>query len=318
MPKEIVISGLGAMGGYYGGMLAAFTEKLTSFRTHFFMRNNVNCKAVQANGLHIKTPSLDFIAHPATVHYDAKEFPQADYLILATKGYDLKQNIKQLSSIITPKTIIVTTQNGLAVPETLHELFPKNIIAPAACHITGRRSAPGLIEIRSDFNLLKMGMAPWLNKSISKTDKELIESLFILLRAAGVKCNMYDDMGPLLREKFIMLSPSAAATTYFDVPIGIVLEQHNKEIRALVHELASLYHAMGYDSSLFIEEDAYEAINKMPKEATTSMHSDIAAGHKSELELLVGYVVTLAKKYRVEVPYYTEYYQAIKQRIKNK
>ena len=35
---HIVVSGLGAIGGYYGGMLAAYTEQMQALHTSFFMR----------------------------------------------------------------------------------------------------------------------------------------------------------------------------------------------------------------------------------------------------------------------------------------
>lgn len=315
MATQIIVSGIGAIGGYYGGMIARFTEQLKTYRTHFFMRKNEHMRTVAGLGLHVTSPTLDFFAHPTSVHYDVDNFPKADFLFLCSKGYDVADNLEQLAPLITKHTIIITTQNGLSIPELVHERFPRCLIVAAACHITGRRSEPGLISIRSDHNLLKLGPLPSLKESFTKRNWERLEDLYLLLSAASINCRLYPDMAPLLREKFIMLSPSAASTSYFDAPIGKVMAEHDSELRELIRELAMLYRAMGSSNDLFIEEEAYEAVDKMPKEATTSMHSDIVSGHRSELEMLVGFVVKRAKKLGVEVPLYRAYYDAIKERI---
>lgn len=318
MTTRIVVSGLGAIGGYYGAMLAHLAEQLSTVKIYFYLRQGEHLDAIRKFGLRVASPSLDIAAFPTLATHKAEELPLlkgADILILATKEYDLKKNLKELSGIITPRTLILTTQNGLSAPYKVKEMFPSSVIASAACHITCRKT-PGLITVRSDNNLFKFGIDPTLQGEVSTEKWALLEKLFILLRASGVRCNPPSrDMGTLLKEKFIMLSPSAAATAFYNMPIGEVLKQHQSELKELVHELAMLYQAMGNRNSLFIEDEAFVAIDKMPKEATTSMHSDLLNRHKSELETLVGFVVKTAKKERVSVPRYTEFYNTLKERI---
>lgn len=317
MPIQIVVSGLGAIGGYYGAMLAHFAEALTFTRVHFFMRKGAHMETVRNFGLRVVSPKLDFFAKPATIATSADQLPKADILILATKEYDLRKNLKDLAPIITEKTMVMTLQNGLTAPCIVQEMLPQCLVIPGACHITCRRT-PGLITVRSDENLLKFGTDPSLSHPITPKFKERIEEFFVLLRAAGVRCSLYEDMGPKLKEKFIMLSPSAAATAYYNLPIGEVIARHETELRELIAELALLYQAMGNRNDLFVEEEAFTAIDRMPKQATTSMHSDIQDGHSSELETLVGYVVKNAKKIKLNVPRYTTFYEAIKERIAKK
>lgn len=314
MHFNIVISGLGAIGGYYGAMLANYTHQLKTVHTHFFLRKGEHQRQIEAQGLHVVSPTLDFFAKPVTVATDIADLPVANILILATKGYSVAKNLEQLKPIINEQTLIVTTQNGLIIPEKVHKTVPHCPIAGAACHITCRKT-PGLITVRSDQNLLKIGPLPTLMKRTSNKVWNSIEYLYTLMRAAGVKCKLYDDGDTVLREKFIMLSPSAVSTAYFDCNIGEVKLNHLIQLKQLVAELAKVYHAMGVKNSLFIEEEAFQAIDQMPNEATTSMHSDIKAGHTSELELLVGYVVKMAKKFNVDTPLYNEYYKALKERV---
>lgn len=315
MPTKIIFSGLGAIGGYYGAMVAKGAEELLSTRVYFYLRQGEHLTAIRKFGLRVSSPKLDFYAHPTLATDKVEDLPKADILVLSTKEYDLNKNLKELSPVITSNTIIMTTQNGLTAPLLVEQLFPENLIVPSACHITCRKT-PGLITVRSDENLLKFGTDSTLKIQASEQKWMQIENFFLLLRASGVRCKLYKDMAPMLKEKFIMLSPSAVSTAYYNLPIGEVIRLHQAELKELIHELASLYQAMGNRNDLFIEDDAFRAIDKMPKVATTSMHSDILNHHKSEIETLIGFVIKTAKKLHVKTPLYEEFYNAIKNKIK--
>lgn len=310
MNTNIIISGLGAIGGYYGGMLAAFTQQLRSLNTYFFMRTGAHLERVREKGLHLVSPSIDVYAQPTLATDDVACLPEADYLFLATKSYDALDNLDQLRSVITPRTIVVPLHNGLDVPPMIHDALPENLILPGVCHITARRTE-GEITVRSDSNVLKFGTDTTLNARISADEYARAEWLYTLLLAAGVRCRLYREMASYLREKFLMLSPSALATTYYNMPIGRVQAEYEEEFRTLLSELASVYRAAGWEEDLLIEARGYDLVLKMPREATTSMHSDILAGHQSELESLVGYVIRLARHYGVAVPLYTKMYNTI-------
>lgn len=316
-PLHIIVSGLGAIGGYYGGMLAAYTEPLQALHTSFFMRPGEHLEVLKSRGLHIATPTIDCIARPYKVSSVASELPIADVLFLATKSYDALENIEQLRPLITPSTVIIPLHNGLDVPPAIHRALPENLILPGVCHITGRRTAPGEITVRSDSNVLKFGAAADLNSRLSIAEWATSEWLYTLMQAAGIKCRLYREMAPYLREKFLMLSPSALATSYFDMPIGRVQEEEAEAFRGLMKELASLYRAAGWEQDLFLEEKGYRAVEMMPREATTSMHSDILAGHRSELESLVGFVVREGQRLGVSMPLYRKMYQALLERTTN-
>ncbi|KGN97387.1 hypothetical protein HQ36_07470 [Porphyromonas gingivicanis] len=314
MACNIIISGIGAIGGYYGGMLAAYAQNLQSVNVFFFMREGEHLESVKQYGLHLLSPSIDLYAHPTLATADSTLLPKADYLFLATKSYNALENLEQLAPILTPATIVIPMHNGLDVPPLIQEALPNNLILPAVCHITGRRSC-GTISVRSDENLLKFGLDSTLTHSIDLIAIERAEWLYTLLKASGIKCRLYQEMAQSLREKYLMLSPSAVATTYFDAPIGKVQEEYDKEFRSLLQEIASLYRVAGWEKDSMLEEKAYNMVLKMPREATTSMHSDILAEHQSEIDSLVGYVVRKAEEYHIEVPTYKKMYQAILKRI---
>lgn len=312
--KHIVVSGIGAIGGYYGGLLANLSSSLESVKVSFFMREGEHLNKVKEEGLHIQTPTLDIRAQAFCATHKAEELDTADFLFLATKSYHLEENIQQLLPSISSQTVIIPLLNGLDIAPRIRKVLPNNVILPAVCHITARRYV-GEIIVRSDENMLHFGGDLSINSSLSTEDYFNAEYLYLLLKAAGVKCRYFPDVRRRIREKFLMLSPSALATAYFDTAIGEVMDLHKEEFEELVAELSALYYAKGWSEEHNLEERAIYLVQKMPREATTSMHSDIKAAHISEIESLVAYPLSLAKEVGIKMPLYEKMYSFLKNKI---
>lgn len=310
---KIVISGIGAIGGFYGGLLAALSEQLTSVEVYFYMRPGAHLDRVRAEGLRIVTPTLDVLGRPRLATSDVSELPKADYLFLATKSYDAVSNIDQLRPIITSDTIVVPMHNGLDVPALIQRALPECRLVPSVCYIVSRRS-PGEIRVMSDNNIIKIGPDSSLGYPADDEIRARAEWIYLLLKAAGIKAAYFPEVAPMLREKYLTISPSAAATAYYNTNIGVVQTEHEAEFRALLTELTNLYRAQGWEWDEELPGRGFDLIMRMPREGTTSMHSDLLAGNRSELESLVGYVIQEAERLGVPVPLYRKMYEAILER----
>lgn len=307
---KIVISGIGAIGGFYGGLLAALAESLTSVEVYFYMRPGEHLERVQATGLHITTPTLDVVGHPTLATSDVTQLPKADFLILATKSYDAIDNISQLRSIITSETIVIPMHNGVDIPPLIQQALPDCKLVPSVCYIVSRRSV-GEIRVMSDNNILKIGTDSSLVHAVDAKLRERAEWIYLLLKASGVKVAYFDEVAPMLREKYLTISPSAAATAYYNANIGMVQTEYEVEFRALIRELTELYRAEGWEWSEDLADKGFDLIMRMPREGTTSMHSDLLAGNRSEIESLVGYVIREAERLGVPVPLYRKMYEGV-------
>lgn len=307
---KIVISGIGAIGGFYGGLLAALAEQLTSVDVYFYMRSGEHLDKVKAHGLRIKTPTIDVVGHPTLATSDVSELPKADYLFLATKSYDAVHNIEQLRPIITSKTIVIPMHNGIDVPPLIQQVLPENRLVPSVCYIVSRR-APGEIRVMSDNNMIKIGPDSSLAHACDAELRERAEWIYLLLKSAGVKVAYFSEVAPMLREKYLTISPSAAATAYYNENIGVVQSLHEEEFRALITELTELYRVEGWEWSEDLPNRGFDLIMRMPREGTTSMHSDLLAGNRTEIESLVGYVIQEAERLGVSVPLYRKMYEGI-------
>ena len=302
--RNITISGLGGVGGYYGAMLVQAARREGLGRTISFVARGAHCEAIRQRGLHIHTPERDFTVTPDFVAEDAHSLPPASLLILATKSYDLEENIQQLRPIIQPDTIILPLLNGADITEQVQALLPEQRVWDGCVYISGRKPSAGEILLEAERERLVYG-----SRLPERSPEE--QELFALLSSVGVNVHNPDDIEAHIRKKFLMISATATGTSYFNQTVGEALAAHHEEMRGLIEELCMLFSALGDDLGADAVERTLERQTFMIPSTTSSMHVDFMAGHPTELETLTGYVVREARRIGLRLPLYERMYTAL-------
>ena len=302
--RNITISGLGGVGGYYGAMLVQAAHREGLGRTISFVARGAHCEAIRQRGLHVHTPERDFTITPDFVAEDAHLLPPTSLLILATKSYDLEANIQQLRPIIQPDTIILPLLNGADITNQVQALLPEQRVWDGCVYISGRKPSAGEILLEAERERFIYG-----SRLPERSSEE--QEFYALLSSVGVNVNNPDDIETQIRKKFLMISATATGTSYFNQTVGEALAAHRKEMRGLIEELCTLFSTLGHD----LEEDAVERTLErqtfMIPSTTSSMHVDFMAGRPTELETLTGYVVREARRIGLKLPLYERMYTAL-------
>ena len=302
--RNITISGLGGVGGYYGAMLVQAAHREGLGRTISFVARGAHCEAIRQRGLHVHTPERDFTVTPDFVAEDAHSLPPASLLILATKSYDLEANIQQLRPIIQPDTIILPLLNGADITEQVQALLPEQRVWDGCVYISGRKPSAGEILLEAERERFVYG-----SRLLERSSEEL--ELYTLLSSVGVNVHNPDDIETQIRKKFLMISATATGTSYFNQTVGEALAAHRKEMRGLIEELCTLFSALGHDLGEDAVERTLERQTFMIPSTTSSMHVDFMAGRPTELETLTGYVVREARHIGLTLPLYERMYTAL-------
>jgi 2-dehydropantoate 2-reductase len=302
--KNIVVAGIGGVGGYFGGLLAKHYEKDAGVSVHFLARGK-NLEAIRESGLKVLVRNSEFTVRPASVSNELSDMPEADLLLLCNKTFYLDEMMREIGQAITPRTIIVPLQNGVDSYDKLRAAFPDNMVAMACVYVVAGLKSPGLVENLGNIEKLIIG-AERPDQSVQDISKLLIE--------AGIDTTVSEEIRSVLWEKFVFISPLATLTSYFNMHIGPLREDDAKLalLFCLIDEVCALAKASGVMLREGIEEITMEKIKKLPGENTTSMHRDFVRGGRTELESLTGYVVRSSKKLNLLSPYYEEFYQALK------
>lgn len=298
---KIAISGIGAVGGYYGGMLAAYYETSDDVDI-FFISRGENLKAIRENGLQLKKSYRRITCRPTLATDNPAEIGPVDYLFCCTKSYDLEENLRQLAPAIGSDTVIIPLLNGVNIAEQIQQLIPGNRVWKGCVYIGARLAAPGLIE--------KFTLKDRLIFGCNDGDKQQQE-LYTILNDARVLVSNPEDIDQEIWNKFFMISTAATITSYFNETISEVIDKHMNFFITLGYELQSLAEAKGIRLPETIVFDSINKQKMMPSGSTTSMHSDFQRGGKTEIENLTGYVVHEARALGLSIPTYELMYKGL-------
>ena len=116
---KISIIGTGAIGGYYGMMLANAGHDV-----HFLLRSDY--EYVKAHGLQLQSKMHDNIDLPKVNAYQkATDMPKSDIVLVALKTVQNKDVLPEILPHITDEnSLVILIQNGLGMEEDLSAQFP--------------------------------------------------------------------------------------------------------------------------------------------------------------------------------------------------
>lgn len=138
-PGKIVVVGAGAVGSYYGGMLAHAGEDV-----RFLLRSDL--AAVRERGLTIHTRG-ETVALPSVPAFATTvEIGPCDLVIIALKATANDALDALLPPLLHASTALVTLQNGLGNEDCLAARWGAERVLGALCFVCLNRTAPGVIE----------------------------------------------------------------------------------------------------------------------------------------------------------------------------
>lgn len=305
MKTKIIIAGIGGVGGYFGGLLAKHFCNDANVEIYFVARGR-HLKEIQTKGLKVINGESEFIARPALATYDPTEIGIANFIIVATKSYDLESMIQQLQPCINQDTIVLPLLNGVDSKDRIKNILPDNIVLDGCVYIVSRLKEPGVIENTGNIQTLYFGLDNFANDRLL-----LLEKIF---KAANIDATLSQNISTFIWEKFIFISPTATATSYFNNSIGELLADGKKlaTIIELVEEVRLIAQAKEIVIPDHITEKTLNRLKALPFEATSSLHSDFKSNKpKNELGSLTGYVVDEGRKYNIETPVYLKTYNSL-------
>ena len=136
---RIAVMGAGAVGGYYGSLLAQAGNEVT------LVARGPHLAAIQAHGLRIESvKSGNFIVRcPATD--DPTQVGVVDMVLLSTRTRNNDETFPTLRPMLGPNTRILTVQNGVESAEELAAFYGWEYTLPGVTFILSRIREPGVI-----------------------------------------------------------------------------------------------------------------------------------------------------------------------------
>lgn len=287
---DIVVAGSGAIGGYFGALLARGGHRVT------MLARGDHLTALRRDGLRIVGGPDEAVIRVRAVE-DLAQAPQPDLALFAVKTYDTTVVAEALRSRMGRRTIVLELQNGVDRAEAIGGFVGPGRVLAGTVFMESVLEAPGTVRYLSGPRRIVLG-EPLGGVS------ERVTWVHRVLAGAGINAEAPDDVRPTLWWKFALVCAANATTAITRSPFGEILEAPGgrEVVTALIAEVAAI--ASARDVSLRDDIVPYSVafLEKLGPQLRSSMLRDIERGRRVEVDALNGYVVTLSDGLGVPVP----------------
>lgn len=288
---RITIMGAGGVGGYFGAKLAQSGCEVN------FVARGAHLACMRLNGMRVESQLGEIYLPAVHASDDPAAFGAPDYVFLCVKLWDTDASLRALAKVMAPQTAILSLQNGVQKDDLLLKTLGAKAVMGGVAYIGAEIARPGVIRHTGTMQKLLFGE---FDGSRSERAAALLEAC----TRAGIDAEISADVRRAIWEKFVFIVGLSAVTSATRQTIGPV--RANPRTRSLLLEIMRETVAVGRARGVNLPEDYAEKrlafVDTLPAEMTSSMHHDLEAGKRLELDWLSGGVVELSKAANVPTP----------------
>ena len=277
---RILVHGAGAVGGYFGALLA----------------RGENLNALRRDGLTVQLESSTLRVAPVAAVADPREAPGADLVLVCVKSYDTAAAAASLRPAVRPDTIVLSLQNGVENEDVLARGLGLPPLMLALTRIGVAMTAPATI--------LYSGRGTILFGEPDGRPSERARRIAEALAAAGVPHQLRADILVAAWEKLAWNAGFNAVTTLTQSTVAEALAlpaSRDLLVRAM-EEVDAVATALGVPVRRERTDTVLaESASGLP-DFETSMLQDLRRGRRLEHDALNGAVVRAGARAGVPVP----------------
>ena len=286
---RIAVYGAGGVGGYFGGRLAQAGADV-----HFIARG-AHLQALREQGLRVRSVTGDFeVRAPATD--DPAEVGSCDFVLFCVKTFDTDAAAARLGPLVGEDTAVVSLQNGVENEETLARAVGDDHVMGGAAFIFAEIAEPGVIRHTGGPASITFG-------EFDGRASERAQRLLSCCEQAGFAAALSASIKTVLWAKLAFICAQAGMTAAVRLPIGEIRTAAAAwaAFSRLVTEVCAVAEAEGHPVPPAARERALALAQALPG-SFSSLHDDLMAGRRMELDALHGFVIRRAAQHHLAVP----------------
>ena len=299
------VIGTGALGGFYGGLLARAGSDV-----HFLARSDA--AHIRSHGLRIESKMGDFHLPVVNVYASVHHMPKCDCILVALKSTQNHLLPELLPDLLHGDSIVLVLQNGLHVEQVARDVVGPGRVAGGCCFLCSNKVGPGHIR-HLDYGRILMGPYRGLDDSEPGPSMERLKSIQEEMTTAGIDCNTTESL-TLARWRKLM----------WNIPfngLSVILNANTKRImqsldsRALAESIIREVRQTANDCGYTIEPEFVKYLMADTDEMVpydSSMRLDFLAGRPIEVEAIFGNALRAAERASVQSPITRVMYHQLK------
>ncbi len=282
-PMKVAVLGGGAVGCYYGGMLARAGHDVV------LIGRPQHVEAIKRDGLRMETRTFD-----EHVRLDANTETAAargaDLVLFCVKSTDTESAGAGLLPHLSPATCVLCLQNGVDNADRLRSVLPPQQVSAAVVYVATEMAGPGHVKHHGRGELV---IEP-------SSDGESIAQALV---AAGVPTEVSDNVRGALWGKLIINCAYNAVSAIAQRPYGenVRSEGIPDVMRDVVAECLTVANAEGVQVPGDIGAAVMKLAESMPSQLSSTAQ-DLARGKRSEIDYLNGLIVRRGEALGIPTP----------------
>ena len=282
-PLSFAVMGAGAVGCFYGGMLARAGLPVT------LIGRVAHVQAIQSQGLHLQTLTFDEVVHP-----QASELPsavtEANVVLFAVKSTDTEAAGLQIRPHLQPGALVLCLQNGVDNAERLRAVLPGVDVAAAAVYVATEMAGPGHLRHHGRGELI-----------IEPSPRSA--ALAKALQAAGVPTQISTEVRNVLWTKLVINCAYNGLSAIGQIAYGELLQRPG--LPQVLQDLVSECRAVAAADGVALPDDLEVSVQAIAHSMATQMSStahDLRRGKPTEIDFLNGHIVRRGELLGVPTP----------------
>ncbi len=285
---KIAVVGAGAVGGYFGGMLARVGAPVIFIGRQSFV------DAVKQNGLFLDTVQFqERLRVEASTDLSAAR--GAEIILFCVKTTDTADTARELAKVAAPNAVTVSMQNGVDNAEQIESASGLKAL-PAAVYVAASVPTPGTVKHVGRGDIV---LGP---------QNEITERIASIFTRANIPCRISENLSGELWTKLLWNCALNAMSALGKVTYGEVLASPDAKqlLESTVYEVITVAKATGIKLAGFEDQKvalaaAYKIAEQMAA-TRSSTAQDMMRGKKTEIDSLNGFIVRRARELNIPVP----------------
>lgn len=275
--------GAGAVGCFYGGMLARAGHAVT------LIARPAHAQAVRERGLRMQTRLFDETVALAASE-DASGVAGADVVLFCVKSPDTEAAGLAMRPHLRPDALVLCLQNGVDNADRLRTVLPGHAVAAAVVYVATEMAGPG--------HLRHHGRGELIIEPAARSP-----AVAAALVAAGVPTEVSGDVRGALWAKLVLNCAYNALSAIARLPYGELARGPGVPavLRDLIAECRAVALAEGVALPQDVEQAAHRIVETMPAQYSSTAQ-DLMRGKPSEIDHLNGLVVRRGEALGVPTP----------------
>jgi 2-dehydropantoate 2-reductase len=285
---KIAVVGAGAVGGYFGGMLARAGAPVV------FIGRPAFVDAIKQNGLFLDTVQFqERVKVEASTDLAAAR--DANIILFCVKTTDTAETAGAMARVLAKDVVIISMQNGVDNAEQIEAASALKAL-PAAVYVAASVPAPGTVKHVGRGDLV---LGP---------KNEITERVAAVFNRANVPCRISENVAGELWTKLVWNCALNALSALGKVTYGEILASADSRqlLETTVYEVLAVAKASGIQPAGLEDPKtalagAYKVAQSMAA-TRSSTSQDMMRGKKTEIDSLNGFIVRRARELNIAVP----------------